>query len=302
MFARRSMNTRFALIGAVLALCLAAAPRAQSQSVRGGVRTGATLAQVRGGTFSGPQVGAAATLFGRARLTERWALQPELRYVRKGGGGAEDNIEDTFPLGTFDATGAARLCVNEVAINGSVRADFLEGVLLARYALADRDGWGAGLYAGPYAGVRIGRSAEADVSGRFTVNTENQEAPLFDQFIDDSVAGLVERADQRLAQAAPLLPDDAELPPIENPLASDDLFERLDYGLAVGGDVAVPLAGRRLLLGLWYELGLRDLLNQDSDAVQSAKQLLDTVDDFPEGGSGLEGRTSTLGIEVGVLL
>jgi hypothetical protein len=302
MFARRSMNTRFALIGAVLALCLAAAPRAQSQSVRGGVRTGATLAQVRGGTFSGPQVGAAATLFGRARLTERWALQPELRYVRKGGGGAEDNIEDTFLLGTFDATGAARLCVNEVAINGSVRADFLEGALLARYALADRDGWGAGLYAGPYAGVRIGRSAEADVSGRFTVNTENQEAPLFDQFIDDSVAGLVERADQRLAQAAPLLPDDAELPPIENPLASDDLFERLDYGLAVGGDVAVPLAGRRLLLGLWYELGLRDLLNQDSDAVQSAKQLLDTVDDFPEGGSGLEGRTSTLGIEVGVLL
>lgn len=50
-----------------------------------------------------------------------------------------------------------------------------------------------------------------------------------------------------------------ELPPIENPLASVDLFERFDYGLAVG---AMPLAGERFLLSLRCELGLRDLLNQ----------------------------------------
>ena len=295
------MNTRFALLGALLgallALGFAAAPRAQSQPVRGGVRVGASLAQVQGGTFSGPKFGLAATLFGRVALSEPFAVQPELRYVRKGGGGAEDEIEDDLPLGTFDATGAAQLRAQDVRIDGSVYPDFVEGALLARYALAGRDGgWDGSLYAGPYAGVRVGSNAEADVSGRFIVRTENQ-GEVFNDRIDDSAAGLVERIDQ----AAALLPGDAELPPIENPLASDDLFERFDYGLAAGGDVTVPLAGRRFLLGLRYELGLRDLLNQDSDAVQSAKQLLDAIDDFPQGGSGLEGRTSTLTVEMGVL-
>lgn len=260
----------------------AAAQRLESYGVRGGL----SLAQVRGGAVSGVQVGATAGASLRIGLGGGFALQPELLYVRKGGSGEEDEIEDVIPVGGFG------LQIDEVAVATSVRADYVEVPLLVHYAIPTDGRFAPSLVAGPYAALGFGRAAGAEVRGRFAVlNPADEE--IFAQVLDDYQD--LEDLLQQVNALADQFGVGADLP---ETIDGDRFIERLDYGLTLGTDLGFPLGGQRAVLSLRYDLGLRDVVRQDADEVAAIQQILGAIDDFE--GAGFEGRTNTLTVALGV--
>lgn len=303
-----------AFVAFVLLLAASLPTAAAAQQLEGyGVRGGLSLASIRGGTFVGVQAGATVGVYGRFRLGDalggRFSFQPELVYVRKGVNGEEDTIEDTVPLGSFDPVGEVAVGISEVAADVKATIDFIEVPLLIRYALPVGERFAPSLYAGPYVGLGFNRTAEVAVKGTLELRNAALEALAppgllrrsYDSF--RSIDELLDEFNGSIEQINVFFPD-ANLAPIENPIEASDLLENVDYGLTLGADLGFgsgTLGRRRVVVGVRYDLGLRELTQQDAEAVQAIQALVTSIDDFRDT-DGFEGKSSTLTVTLGVAL
>ncbi len=298
--------------GLLLALLAAGFPAgAQAQGLDGyGVRGGLSLASVRGGAFVGVQAGATASVYGRFALGKGFSFQPELTYVRKGVNGEEDMIEEEegdLVVGTFPPIGEVSLVLDNVEADVKATIDFVEVPLLVRYAPPVGGRFRPSFYAGPYAGFGFNRTAEVAIRGEFALRNAALEAAVPEDLLTQRIDEF-QTVDELLGQINAFIPiinaqvPGANLQPIENPVDAGDLLDNVDYGLTVGADLgfdAGALGGRRAVLSVRYDLGLRELTQQDSDAVQAIQALISSIDDFRDT-DGFEGRSSTLTVTLGV--
>jgi hypothetical protein len=170
----RTKGPRIAAVPVALILLLAVAPPAIPQSLGLGARVGLSLARLAGGADTDEQTGFVAGAYLTADITDRFALYPELAFVRKGGSwktvGQSVDPESGNPV-EWTLTETAVVDYVQVVIPGVVMIPLSgSGATFSRF------------YVGPFYGLQVScdftqefESTEVSTSGTSTANAESQD-------------------------------------------------------------------------------------------------------------------------------
>lgn len=168
------MGLRVKAVPVALILLLALAPPAIPQSLGLGARAGLSIAWLGGGANTDEQTGFVAGAFLRANISDRFAVYPELAFVRKGGSWK------TVGYGTDPETGN----LVDWTLTETALVDYVQlGVPVAvTIPLSSSGATFSRFYVGPFYGLQVGcnftqelESTEVSASGTSPGNTEVQD-------------------------------------------------------------------------------------------------------------------------------
>jgi hypothetical protein len=172
------MGLRAKAVPVALILLLAVAPPATPQDLALGARAGLSLAQLGGGADTDVQTGLAVGAFLKANISDRFALHPELTFVRKGGSWTtvgQSVDPETGNLVDWTLTETASIDYVQLVIPGAVTIPLSSsGATLSRF------------YVGPFYGLQVSCnftqelesteiSTTGSTSGTSPANTESQD-------------------------------------------------------------------------------------------------------------------------------